>query len=89
MNIMRLKKGFVLREVAGETVVVPTGHELDFHGIITLNETAKTIWVALENETDVDALVNAVLGEFDVDEKTARAGVESFISKLKELDFLE
>jgi hypothetical protein len=45
-NKMKLKKGFVLRELAGECVVVSTNSELNLNGIITLNSTAKTIWLA-------------------------------------------
>lgn len=86
---MKLKKGFVLREVAGETVVVPVNAELNFNGMITLNETAKVLWKVLENETTEDALVKAILGEFNVDEATAQNDVALFIQKLKGLDFLE
>lgn len=86
---MKLKKGFVLREVAGETLVVPAGAELNFHGMITLNETAKILWQALAVETTEEALVTTVLGEFDIDEATAARDVALFIEKLKGLDFLE
>ena len=86
---MKLKKGFVLREVAGETVVVPTGAELNFNGMITLNESAKLLWHALENETSQEELIKIILGEFNVDEATAERDVALFIEKLKGLDFLE
>ena len=87
---MKLKKGFVLREIAGECVVVSVNTELNLDGVITLNGTAKTLWLALEAGVDnVDALVSALTAEYDVDEATARAASDSFIAKLKELDFLE
>ena len=86
---MKLKKGFVLREVAGETVVVPVEAELNFNGMITLNEAAKVLWSVLENETSTEDLVQAILSEFDVDEKTAQNDVDAFVQKLKGLDFLE
>ena len=38
---MKLKEGFVLREVAGQTVVLPASTDLDLNMMITLNETAK------------------------------------------------
>ena len=59
---MKLKKGFVLREVAGETVVVPVEAELKFNGMITLNEAAKVLWNVLENETStsVDLYMNNI-----------------------------
>ena len=45
---MKLKDGFILRSVAGETVVVPTGDDLDLNMMITLNETGKFLWEHLE-----------------------------------------
>jgi len=86
---MKLKSGFVLREVAGSTVVVPTGGDVNFNGMISLNETGKTLWEALGTETDADGLVQALLAEYDVDEATARAGVDTFVAKLREHGFLD
>lgn len=86
---MKLKEGFILREVAGSNVVVPTGTDLNLNGMITLNDTGKTLWVALTDGADMDQLVAALLAEYDVDEATARAGAEAFVTKLKEHGFLE
>lgn len=86
---MKLKNGFVLREVAGETVVVPVEADLNFNGMITLNEAAKVLWGVLEKETTAEELVDAILAEFDVDRATAQNDVDAFIQKLKGLDFLE
>ena len=86
---MKLKEGFVLREVAGSCVVVPTGAELNFNGMITLNATGQTLWSALETETDLDGLTAALLAEYDVDEATAREGAERFVAKLREHGFLD
>ena len=86
---MKLKNGFVLREVAGETVVVPVEADLNFNGMITLNEAAKVLWGVLEKETTAEELVDAILAEFDVDRATAQGDVDAFIQKLKGLDFLE
>ncbi|MBE6976796.1 MAG: PqqD family protein [Ruminococcaceae bacterium] len=85
---MKLKDGFILREVAGQTVVLPTGGDLDLSMMITLNETAKFLWEALQNEIDEAALVAALLAEYDVDDATAKACVADFVAKLKENDFL-
>lgn len=85
---MKLKTGFVLREVAGEHVVIPAGDALNLNMMITLNETGCFLWKLLEQETDEDALVAALLGEYDVDEQAARTHVAAFVNKLKEHDFL-
>lgn len=85
---MKLKQGFILRTVAGETVVLPSGDELDLNMMITLNDTGKFLWQKLEVGAEVDELVADLLKEYDVDEATARTGVERFIAKLNENGFL-
>lgn len=86
---MKLKDGFVLREVAGETVVLPSGDNLNLNMMITLNETGKFLWERLEKGAEQEELVAALLGEYDVDEATAKRSVESFCSKLVEHGFTE
>ena len=85
---MKLKDGFVLRDVAGQTVVLPSGDDLNLNMMITLNETGKFLWERIEKGAEIGELVAALLGEYDVDEATARASVEAFAAKLKENDFL-
>jgi len=85
---MILKKGFILRTVAGQVVVLPSGDELDLNMMITLNDTGKFLWERLETGAETEELVAALLAEYDVDEATARAGVERFVSKLNENGFL-
>ena len=86
---MKLKQGFIMRDIAGEIIVVPSGDELNLNMMITLNETGKFLWKRLETGADMNELVQAMLGEYDVDEQTTRAGVERFVNKLQERGFLE
>ena len=85
---MKLKDGFVLQEVAGETVVLPIGAGLDANMMITLNSTARFLWVLLEKETTRDELVEAILGEYGVDRNTAQDCVDQFVESLEKNDFL-
>ena len=85
---MKLKNGFILREVGGECVVVPSGADIDLNGMITLNATAKTLWQRLEQEATEQELVDALLVEYEVSEETARGAVARFIATLQENDFL-
>ena len=86
---MKLKEGFLLREVAGQNVVLPTGDDLDLNMMITLNETAKFLWIRLQEETDEAALVAALLAEYEVDKQTAADCFATFVDQLKENDFLQ
>lgn len=86
---MKLKDGFILREVAGEYVVLPAGEDLDLNMMITLNETGSFLWKKLAEGAEVEDLQNAILAEYDTDAETAAKSVEAFVAKLKEHNFLE
>ena len=85
---MKLKDGFVLRTVAGETVVLPAAGVTDFDMMITLNETGKFLWERLTAGAEEAELVQALLTEYDVAEEVAARSVATFVARLKELDFL-
>lgn len=85
---MKLKDGFLLRQVAGQNVVLPVGGDLDLNMMITLNDTGVFLWERLGEETDEAALVKALLAEYDVDEATAAAAVSAFVKKLRDHEFL-
>ncbi|MBO5340901.1 MAG: PqqD family protein [Oscillospiraceae bacterium] len=85
---MKLKEGFILREVAGEHVVLSISAEMDLNGMLTLNSTGRTLWCALEQEVQMSDLIQALLNEYEVDEQTASAAAADFVEKLKELDLL-
>ena len=85
---MKLKDGFLMRQVAGQTVVFPCGDELDLNLMITLNETGAFLWERLTEETTEDALVAALLSEYDCDEVTAKQAVAGFVKKLDDHGFL-
>ena len=85
---MKLKDGFLLREVAGQTVVLPIGGDMDLDMMITLNDTGAFLWQKLQENTDEAALVAALLAEYDVDEATAKQAVANFVAKLSDNGFL-
>ena len=87
---MKIKEGFVLRNVADATIVVPTGAaSIDFNGMITLNETGAFLWHLVEKETTEQEILDAMLKEYDVDESTASAGIARFVAKLEHEGLLE
>lgn len=86
---MKLKEGFILRSVAGETVVVPTGDDLDLNMMITLNDSGKLLWQCLEKGAEQEELEAALLAEYDVDPQTAKEHVALFIKKLNHHGFIK
>lgn len=86
---MKLRKGFVLRSVADRTVVVPDNEILNLHMMITLNGTGKFLWDRLEHGASEDELRDALLAEYDVDEKRAQEDVKAFLATLEKHGCLE
>ena len=85
---MKIKEGYLLRQVAGRSVVLPVDSGLNLNMMITLNDTGAFLWKQLETETDEEALVAALLKAYEVDEKTAHGCVADFVKKLDENGFL-
>ena len=85
---MKLKDGFILRTVAGETVVLPASGVTNFDMMITLNDTGKFLWERLAVGAEEADLVKDLLAEYDVSEELATESVAAFVARLKELDFL-
>ena len=87
---MKIKKGFVVRAVGGENIVVPVGEmSKSFHGMINLNETGKFLWDFFSEEHTLEEGVAALLGEYDVDEETAKQDVSCFMDTLLGNGFAE
>lgn len=87
---MKIKEGYVLREVARNNIVVPLGDaEVSFKGIMTLNDVGTFIWKMLENGATKEELLNAVLNEYDVDEETASKDIDRYIVKLRAEKIIE
>lgn len=80
---MKIVKEFILRNIAGECVLVPTGATTqEFNGLITMTDTAKFIWENLEKAESFDALVQMMLEEYEIDEETAKKDAYEFIMHL-------
>ena len=80
---MRIKKEFVLREIAGDYVIIPTGKTvLEFNGLITVNEVGVSIWKMLQEEVTFDQIVQNILEEYDVEESVAREDIREFLDTL-------
>jgi len=88
---MKINEGFRLRNLAGEHIVVGEGlKQINFNKMIVLNETACFLWEKLEGKDfTLDDMVSLLLGEYEVNEETARKDAQALIEKLKENSILE
>ncbi len=83
---MKLKLEFVLREIAGDLLLIPAGKTaLDLNGMLTLNEVGAEIWKLLPEVESEDEIVARLLADYEVDETTLRADVTEFLATLRSL----
>lgn len=86
---MKLKKKFMIREIVGETILIPIGVSNNhFNGIITINELGKFIWENLESSKDEEDLLHKILEEYEVEEKEAKEDLDEFLDKLRQVDII-
>ncbi len=86
---MKLKSGFLLRNVAGKNIVVPVGAQLNFSGMLTLNDTATFLWNNLAEDISREELTTRLTKEYDIDRATAQEDINAFLTELERLDILE
>ena len=83
---MKAKQGFILRNIAGEHILIPRGkNALDFNATVVLNDTAAFLWKKLSDSEDVslDQLVGALLAEFNVTYEQAEVDVKVFVEEMR------
>ena len=86
---MKFKKEFMLREIVGETILIPMGDSNNhFNGIITINELGKFIWENLESSKDEEDLLHKILEEYEVEQKEAKEDLDEFFDKLRQVDII-
>lgn len=83
--IYKLKSGFIIREIGGNTMAVPVGTQTsEIHGMIALSESGALLWKELENGADIPTLVKVLTDNYEIDDATATADAEKFVANLKE-----
>ena len=82
---MRIVPGFIIRQIAGENVAIPSGASAQLlSGLAALNGSAKLLFELLQTEQSADTLVRAITDTYEVDPATAKADVEEFLELLRE-----
>ena len=87
---MKIREGFLIRNVAGHNVVVPIGQAtLDFNGMMILNETGAFIFSKMLDGTTKEQLIEDLISEYEVERKIAQKDVDDFIKKVEGEGLLE
>ncbi len=89
-TIMKFRKEYKVRSIAGENVVIMQGKlGSDVTRVIALNDTSLFLWNELQGvEFDLQRVVALLLENYNVDEPTATKDAEAWIAKLNECNLL-
>ncbi|MBQ7298375.1 MAG: PqqD family protein [Clostridia bacterium] len=80
---MKLEKNIIVREIAGEYILIPTGEAaLKMTGIFAVTEVGAEIWKRLSQGKDEDTVIAELLAEYEVGEATLRQDYAEFIGRL-------
>lgn len=88
---MRIKKNFVLREIAGEHIVTAEGLEnVNFNKLISLNSSAAYLFNGLsKKEFEVEDVAKMLIEEYQIDEALATKDAEAICKAWKEIGIVE
>lgn len=80
---MKIKKGFELRDICGEKVIMATGIEnVDFNQLISLNETAAYLWSNIQDKLfNKETLATLLCDEYEVSREQALVDAENIIGQ--------
>ena len=86
---MRLKCDFEVMELNEEKIAVPVGDNASiFQGVIKLNETAAFILNLLKQETSEEAIVEALLAEYDAPREKIEKDVKKYITEFTDMGLI-
>lgn len=80
---MKIKEGFVLRDVCGDQVIIGEGLEaIDFGSLLSLNETATWLWKEAEKQGIFtnESLADALYEEYEVSKEKAQNDVSRLLN---------
>lgn len=73
---------FITREIAGETILVPTGQAArTLNGMISLNETGAFLWSALRERQTPEALAERLAEQCGVDPADVQGDTAEFLER--------
>lgn len=89
---MKLKDGLILREVAGQYVIVPTGKRVqEVTSIVYISSSAAYLWDYMkDHEFEKEDLVKMALGHYTgVTEEKVSADIDKYLQLLVDNNILE
>lgn len=88
---MKFKKGFILREIAGQNVLSAESIELlDFNKLISLNTSATFLWKELQDKDfDEEIVAQLLMKEYEIESDLAHKDASNICLAWKEAGLID
>lgn len=87
---MKIKEGFILKDVAGSKIVIATGNQrLNFSGIITFNDVGAEVFNMLNGTNSVEEIVAKISNDYNAPCEVVKSDVEKLIEKMRKHNLIE
>lgn len=87
---MKIKDGFILKDVAGSKIVIATGKQrMNFNGVITFNSVGAEVFNMLDGTHSVEDIIVKIAEDYSVPQETVKADVIKLIDKMKNHGLIE
>lgn len=87
---MKIKEGFILKDVAGSKIVIATGQaRLSFNGVITFNSVGAEIFDLLDGTNSPEAIVAKIAEEYGVESQRVKQDFDALVDKLRKHNLLD
>jgi len=82
-SVLSHSPSVVTRKTGNEYILVPVANNIaDMTSVYTLNETGAFIWDQIDGKRDVEEIIIALTGEYEIDFETAGEDVFAFIENM-------
>ena len=86
----RINPDFILREIAGEYTIIPTGGDNVFsNAVMAPNGTAVFLWEAFQQPSTIQDVVVEAMQKYDVTEEQIYKSISNFVKQSLEFKVLE
>ena len=87
---MKIKDGFILKNVAGSKIVIATGEQrMSFNGVITFNDVGAEVFNLLDGNHSLEDIVVKISTDYDAPVEVVRADIEKLIEKMRKHNLID
>ncbi len=87
---MKIKDGYILKEVAGAKIVIATGaQKLNFNGIMTFNSVGADVFNLLDGNHSVDEIAEIISKNYEAPVEIVKTDIENLIIKMKSHNLID